>query len=181
MRSCAKVLLQPKKIGAGEMISFEIMEKSRKEEILPELFELLFDNMSVIAPTGNDYETDFNEWYSAVSPAIDKDPRNIILIRDKGDIIGYFQYYVNRSVFMMEEIQFKRKYWGSGLFRALYEFITNEINPTAEFVEAYANIANKKSREILMHLGLEPVGTNANGNSIHYRGDCRELMNKYRL
>ena len=72
LSSCAKVLLQPKKIGAGEMISFEIMEKSRKEEILPELFDLLFDNMSVIAPTGNDYETDFNEWYSAVYPAIDK-------------------------------------------------------------------------------------------------------------
>lgn len=163
------------------MISFEIMEKSRKEEILPELFDLLFDNMSVIAPTGNDYKTDFNEWYSAVSPAIDKDPRNIILIRDKGDIIGYFQYYVNRSVFMMEEIQFKRDYWGTGLFRKLYEFIANEIKPSAEFVEAYAHTANVKSQSILRHLGLVPVGTNANGNSIHYRGDCRELMNKYRL
>ena len=81
---------------------------------------------------------------------------------------------------MMEEIQFKRDYWGTGLFRKLYEFIANEIKPSAEFVEAYAHTANVKSQSILRHLGLVPVGANGNGNSIHFRGDCRELMNKYR-
>ena len=61
--------------------------------------------MSVIAPTGNTYEQDFQLWQSSVAPALSKQQRQIVLMHSDDEIVGYFQYYVNDNVFMMEEIQ----------------------------------------------------------------------------
>ena len=38
------------------MITFTYLNKNEKEKILPELFDLLYDNMSEIAPTNLTYE-----------------------------------------------------------------------------------------------------------------------------
>ncbi len=68
--------------------------------------------MSQIAPTGNTPEEDFKCWHTGVSEGLQKSERNIILIKDKENIIGFFQYYTfvnsntNKDTFMMEEIQF---------------------------------------------------------------------------
>ena len=84
---------------------FSFLKKQCAENILPILFEILYSNMSVIAPTGNTYEQDFQLWQSSVAPALSKQQRQIVLMYSDDEIVGYFQYYVNDSVFMMEEIQ----------------------------------------------------------------------------
>lgn len=92
------------------MISFSILQKNKATDILPILFKILHSNMSVIAPTGNTYEDDYRLWIDSVAMALKKDARQIILIYDDTEIIGYFQYYVNATTFMMEEIQFNKEY-----------------------------------------------------------------------
>lgn len=161
------------------MISFRILQKNEATDILPILFKILHSNMSVIAPTENSYVDDYRLWLDAVAPALEKDARHIILIYDDTEIIGYFQYYVNATTFMMEEIQFNKEYHGTGLFRRLYSFLFEIIPQETPYVEAYAHKQNQKSQSILEHLGLQIIGENKNGNSYHFRGDCRETLKKY--
>ena len=77
------------------------LDKSLKGELLPHLFDILHSNMSKIAPTGNSYEEDLAFWLSCVSPALDKEPRRILLLYDGDEIAGFFQYCVNNGLFMM--------------------------------------------------------------------------------
>lgn len=157
------------------MIRFDFLDKNEKESFLPRLFELLYSNMNEIEPSGLGFEEDYREWSCAISPALEKAPRKLILIYDGEELIGFFMYYVNETTFMMEEIQLKKEYHGTGIFKKLYAFLFNVIPQTPEFVEAYALKSNLKSQEILAHLGLECVGENLNGSCWHYRGKCREM------
>ena len=161
------------------MVAFEILSKDKPDKVLPSLFRILHSNMSVIAPTGNDFEKDYRIWIDAVSHGLKQDARKIILIYDDVEIIGYFQYYVNSSTFMMEEIQFKKEYQGTGIFRLLYSYLFEIIPQETLYVEAYAHKQNSKSQNILKHLGLRIVGESTNGNSYHFRGDCRKVLKRY--
>ena len=161
------------------MILFHRLLKNEAEDILSELFKILHSNMSVIAPTGDDFETDYRIWIEAVSNGFKQDARQIILIYDDAEIIGYFQYSVNSSTFMMEEIQFKKEYQGTGIFRLLYSYLFEIIPQETLYVEAYAYKQNSKSQNILKHLGLQIVGESTNGNSYHFRGDSRNVLKRY--
>ena len=155
------------------------LDKSLKDSVLPHLFEILHSNMSKIAPTGNSYEEDLSFWLSCVSPELEKEPRRILLLYDGEEIAGFFQYFVNNGLFMMEEIQFCDAYKGSGAFRELYAYLTGIIPENTELVEAYANKSNYKSIGILRHLGLEIIGENKTGKSYHFRGRYENILRKY--
>lgn len=163
------------------MITFSFLPKDMASEVFPRLYEILWTNMSKIAPSGASYEEDYAEWYGSVFPAFtEKEPRKIILIRDGDDTVGFFQYYVNDTTFMMEEIQLLPEYQGKGVFQKLYARLADDVPPGVPFVEAYAHKNNVKSQGILAHLGLEKIGENKNGNSYRYRGDCQAMLDKYR-
>lgn len=156
-------------------IRFEYLNKTDFKTLSNELFSILADNMTVIAPTGNSREEDFVLWYDAVSDGLQREERQIILIKDNEILVGFFQYYTNSDTFMMEEIQFRPEYQGKGIFRALYAFIFSNVSKDTEFVEAYANIGNVKSIGILKKLGLTDIGLNKNGRSIHFKGKYSDL------
>ena len=59
--------------------------------------------MTKIAPTGNTLEEDFRMWFSAVSSGLQRDERQIILIKDSENVVGFFQYYTNKDTFMMKK------------------------------------------------------------------------------
>ena len=162
-----------------DMITFSFLPKNRASDVLPKLFDILHGNMSKIAPTGNTYEEDLSEWIGAVAPALEKDPRQIILISDGDETVGFFQYYVTDTTFMMEEIQLLPGYQGKGVFQNLYAYLAKVVPESIQFVEAYAHKNNLKSQGILKHLGLRVVGENKTGNSFHYRGDCREMLDSF--
>ena len=145
------------------MVAFNILSHDKADKVLPSLFRILHSNMGVIAPTGNAYEEDYRIWIEAVSHGLKQDARQIILIYDDAEIIGYFQYHVNLSTFMMEEIQFKKEYQGTGIFRLLYSYLFEMIPQETLYVEAYAHKQNSKSQNILKHLGLQIVGESRNG------------------
>ena len=110
------------------MIDFEYLNKADFCLYAQIVFDILSGNMTIIAPTGNSYEEDYKMWYSAVSGGLQKAERQIILIKDNENVVGYFQYYINEDTFMMEEIQFKPEYQGKGIFRKLYGFVLENIN-----------------------------------------------------
>lgn len=156
------------------MLVFSYIDKGRLDEELRPLFPILYANMNAIAPTGEGYEKDFAEWFGAVRPALEKPARNIILIRDGGGLAGFFQYYVNETTFMMEEIQFVPRLMGIGAFEALYKHLRSVVPESTPFVEAYAHRLNLKSQGILRHMGLEPIGEA--DNCIRFRGSCARLF-----
>lgn len=160
-------------------MKIDILRKADAESVLPKLFEILHSNMSRIAPTGNSYEEDFSMWISCIKPALEKEPRQILLLRDKEQLAGYFQYYVNNGIFMMEDIQFRDPYKGTGIFAELYRYLVKVIPEDTIFVEAYANKRNEKSIAVLTHLGLEIIGENKNGISFHFRGRYENLVRRY--
>ena len=157
----------------------ELMRKADAESVLPRLYRILHANMSLIAPTGKSYEEDLSEWLSCVKPALQKEPRQILLLREGDELIGFFQYYVNGGVFMMEEIQICAPYQGRGVFGGLYAYLTGIIPKDTEFAEAYANKSNHKSMEILAYLGLEMIGENQSGNAYHFRGRYENILRRY--
>jgi len=161
------------------MIIFEYLIKSDFSFVANIIFNILADNMNVIAPTGNSIEEDYRCWYDAVSVGLQREERQIILIKDNGKIIGFFQYYINADTFMMEEIQFKTEYQGKGIFRELYGFVFSNIKKDIEFVEAYASINNVKSIGILEKFGLSNIGLNKNGRSYHFKGRYSDLITWY--
>ena len=161
------------------MISFEYLNKSDFSAFARQIFDILADNMTMIAPTGNSREEDFVLWSDAVIDGLQREERQIILIKDNETIVGFFQYYTNADTFMMEEIQFRPEYQGKGVFRKLYGFILKNIRNDLEFVEAYANTKNQKSIGILEKFGLLNTGLNKNGRSYHFKGDFIDLIKWY--
>lgn len=161
------------------MIAFEFLNKLEFPVISIEIFNILADNMKVIAPTGNSREDDYKCWHDAVSSGLQREERQIILIKDNDKIIGFFQYYTNTDTLMMEEIQFKTEYKGKGIFRELYGFVFLNIKTDVKFVEAYANINNVKSIGILEKCGLSNIGLNKNGRSYHFKGRYSDLITWY--
>ena len=162
------------------MIEFEYLNKSDFSQYAQTLFDILGSNMTKIAPTGNTLEEDFKIWYNCADEAMKREERQIILIKDYGSIVGYFQYYTNDDTFMMEEIQFKPEYQGKGIFRALYGFVLKNIKSDLKFVEAYASTSNQKSIGILEGFGLENTGLNKNGRSYHFKGEFSDLLRWYK-
>ena len=162
-------------------ITFRYLQKPPSPALLDEIFTILAANMRVIAPTGLTYEEDRAQWLSCVPPTLEKEARQIVLIYDRDELIGFFQYYVtaDRAVFMMEEIQFKPAYHGSGLFGDLYRYLIPRLPADIQAVEAYADKRNRKSLAVLAHLGLTVIGENKNGISYRLRGSYTELRSRY--
>lgn len=163
------------------MFEFKFADKLQIEQLLPDLFRILHSNMSIIAPTNNSYEDDFEIWSSYIIPAIQKEQRQIVLMYVECKLVGYFQYYINVDInsLMMEEIQIAKEFQGMGLFSEFYNWFIKSLPKNIMYVEAYANKKNIKSQNILKSLGLVESGENKNGNSFYYKGKYADLLNKY--
>lgn len=161
------------------MITFEYLNKKDFSAISNEIFNILADNMTAIAPTDNSREEDYKCWYEAMRSGLQRAERQIILIKDNEKIIGYFQYNINTDTIMMEEIQIKSEYQGKGIVRELYSFVDSNIKTDIEFVEAYANISNIRSIGMLRKFGLSGIGLNKNGHSYHFKGEKSDLKKWY--
>lgn len=161
------------------MYRFIFLDKSRAAEQLSACFAILRGNMDAIAPTGDSYEEDFRVWYGNVAPALEKTPRQIVLMYAEQELVGYFQYYVVDDLFMMEEIQLLPAHQGTGLFRAFYTWLLPRLEVGIQWVEAYAHKDNLKSQAVLAHLGLKPCGAAQNGKFPHFRGDYGRLRDHF--
>ena len=159
--------------------TFELAGKRDFSKIAPDLFDLLYSNMSEIAPSGYCYEEDRAVWMEAVVPAMEKPNRQVVLIYADGLTAGYFQYYTTTDSLMMEEFQLKPVYQGSGAFGALFGWLLPRLSEDLQIVEAYAHKQNLRSQAILEHLGLRRMGENKSGNSWYFKGCYAVLKSRY--
>lgn len=158
---------------------FEFMDKARKDLWLPRLFDVLYDNMKDIVPSGMHYEEEKCQWLSAVGPAMDKAPRQIILMFAEEKLAGYFQYYVNEGRFMVEEIQIVAKYQNTTLLYALFRYLGKVLPNEIETIAAYVHEMNFHSQSIIQRLGMTPVeGPDAKGFCF-YEGDFRQIASRF--
>ncbi len=153
------------------MTRFEFLTQEKKDVLLPKLYDIMFDNMGLLNGKKDD-------WCSVISEALTKEPRKLLLIYKEERLAGFFMYYVNQNRFMMEEIQFVKEVQGSGVFRRLYEFLSDIVPSDTKDVEAYARKTNMKSQGILGHLGLSPISDD--GTLLRYKGSCQTLFEHYR-
>lgn len=160
-------------------IKFKLLNYPDSEKMLPALFGILYDNMSIIAPTGNTYETDLTGWSACIADALKNPVRQIVLIYADSELAGFFMYYYSNGTLKMEEIQFLRRYHGSGLFGHLYGWLTSELCSEPTHVIAYANKKNLKSQAILRRLGLSETGENTNGSSLRFEGGFDIIAARY--
>ena len=160
------------------MPAFAYLNKAEFPAVARELFHILADNMDAIVPSCS-REEDFRRWYEAVGDGLRREQRQIILIRDADNLIGFFQYYANTDTFMMEEIQFMSSYQGTGLFRALYGFVLSQIPADLTFVEAYTSPNNSKSIGILEKLGLSKITHSQDGDFYHFKGKFEDFIKWY--
>ena len=147
--------------------------------LIGEMYDILYQNMNSIAPTGNTYEEDYKSWSSCVEPVWKNGKRSVILIFSDDTMCGFFQYCIYDDTFRMDEIQFKPEYQGSGLFSELYHYLTTVIPVRTKYADAFSRKENIKSQGILRHLGLEAVGENKNRNSLYFKGDYQKIFERY--
>ena len=160
-------------------IRFAFMDKTRKEECLPQLFDILYHNMEEIVPWGADYEKEKVSWLAAVGPAMEKPPRQIILMLAGEKLAGFFQYYVSGSTFMIEEVQIVPEYQGTTALLTLMRHLTDVLPEGIETVAAYSHRLNLKSQRIIRKLGLEQQEENSSGDYLLYLGDFPSVMARF--
>ena len=159
------------------MITFTYLNKNKKEKILPELFDLLYDNMSEIAPTNLTYEKEQEQWLGNVSPALDKPARQIIMCYADEELIGYIQYYINGKLLMIEELQLKKEHHCTLTFYRFCKYFIGTLPADIEHVEAFAERRNIKSQKLMQRLGMELIDSNA--EFVHLRGEADEMIKNF--
>lgn len=159
--------------------SFAYADRQQIDTMLPELFGVLYENMSQIAPTGNTYEEDYACWKTYAVPEMEKDTQKTIIMRAGDVFAGFFRYSIRGDSLLMEEIQIKKEFHGSGIFAAFYTWFVKQLPKDILWVEAYTSKTNTKTQGILEHLGLRKAGENKNGKSFYYKGEYASLLDKY--
>ena len=163
-------------------IEFRYLKQDDFEVYSIGLFQILYENMSKIAPTGDSYEEDYKYWFDANKDSLKQDHCYTIICiqKDTSEVLGYFQYSIRDDVFVMEEIQIKDIYQGKyQIFEEIYKCVFENMKEQVAYVEAYANKKNTKSQGILKKLGLTIVGENKRGTSYHFRGTYSDLLKWY--
>lgn len=157
---------------------FELLDKTWKDNWLPQLFDILYNNMRDIVPSHMPYHEEKEQWLAEVGPAMDKAPRQIVLIYKGENITGYFQYYVYGGVFMVEEIQIVKEYQHTTLFFALIRYLKRILPAEIETIAAYAHKLNLGSQAIMKKLGMEQMET-IEGEYCFYKGDFAPVACKF--
>lgn len=159
---------------------FCCLDKSEKDHWLPQLFDLLYENMQAIAPSGLSYEQERKQWLSAVSPALEKTPRQIILCFVDEKLAGYIQYYIREQMLMVEEVQLKKKYHRTCLFYKFCKHLMSVLPDNLQIVEAYANKRNRNSICLMKKLGLHPCEADTDSPFVHMRGATEAVYKRFK-
>ena len=158
------------------MIRF--LDKEKEMYLLEQLFDLLYENMRTIAPSGLPYKAEKQQWLSEVAPAMAKAPRQIVLLFDGEELAGYLQYYINNGLFMVEEIQLRKDCRVSSLFVSLWKFMSRIIPEDTQTIEAYADPRNHLSCKLMAKLGMEMVEDGSYGHLLHFRGTMKSICKR---
>ena len=162
------------------MITFHYPDKRHKDALLPALFKILHENMRSIAPSGLPFEEEQASWLAAVSPALEKEPRKILLCLVDGQLAGFLQYYIRDNLLMIEELQLAREYQATMLFCGFCRYFLRNLPAEVRYIEAYADSRNLRSRKLMRRLGMEQVDDSTDSSFLHFRGRMADLLPVFR-
>ncbi|MBE6981460.1 MAG: GNAT family N-acetyltransferase [Ruminococcaceae bacterium] len=154
---------------------FIYLNKGEKDQWLPQLFDLLYENMQTIAPSGLSYEAEKAQWLKEVSPALEKEPRKILLCFVGEELAGYLQYYIRDGLLMVEELQLKKKYQRSLLFYSLCKYLRKVLPQDLKTVEAYADKRNAASIRLMERLGMKVCEDETPAPFVHLRAPAESI------
>ena len=154
------------------------LDKAEKELWLHRLFDLYYENMSIIAPSGMDYETERAEWLANVSPALEKEPRKVLLALDGDILAGFAMFYTRNDLLMVEEVQISSEYQGGMLFLRLCRKLLADLPEEIRTVEAFAHRQNDRSRRLMERLGMEELPEDF--PFVHLRGKAEKIIGYFR-
>lgn len=158
---------------------FLFLNKKEKDTWLPKLFDLLYENMQTIAPSEFPYEEEKAQWLAKVSPALSKEPRQIIMCLIDGELAGYIQYYIRERMLMVEEIQLKKQYHSTTLFCCFCKYLSTIVPDDLQTIEAFADKRNIHSIRLMERLGMQPCDSNTESPFVHMRGAAAVWMQQF--
>lgn len=158
------------------MIVLSHLNNREKDQWLPKLFDLLYENMASFM---GDYASEKEQWLSNVSPALDKAPRQIILCLTGKEIVGFAQYYTRDSLLMVEEVQIKEEYQNTFLFYRLCRHLMHSLTEGITTIEAFAEVRNLKSQKLMGKLGMEIIDANPESPFVHLRGSAATVKKHF--
>ena len=161
------------------MIEFIELNKSEKSSFLPLLFDIFYNNTIELAPSEKSYELQRDEWLSEVSPALDKEPRKVILCYSDGELAGFLMYYTRGELLMVEELQLKKKFQRTRAFYMLCKYFISVLPREIATVEAYALKNNFNSQGIMQYLGMEFVSHESEFPLVHLRGSAEKIKARF--
>ena len=161
------------------MIEFKYLNKTEKKTILPFLFDIFYNNTIELAPSEKSYELQRDEWLSEVSPALDKEPRQVILCYSDGELAGFLMYYTRGELLMVEELQLKKKFQRTRAFYMLCKHFISVLPREISTVEAYALKNNFNSQGIMQYLGMEFVPHENEFPLVHLRGSAQKIKERF--
>lgn len=145
--------------------------------LLPQMFDILYANMSCIAPTGNSREEDWRLWQSYM--ASEQNKAQVILMYADDTLAGYFQYRIEGDTLCADEIEIRPQYQRTFLFYRFLRYAAQNLPMKLSRVKAYINKQNLNSQAITDKLGLRPVGENKSGRSWLYEGEMDGLARRF--
>ena len=152
------------------MVRCTFLDKQDKDLWLPILFDLLYDNMHAITPSGLTYGEKKKQWLSNVSPALDKAPRQIVMCFAGDALAGYIQYYTRGELLMVEEVQIRKSYQKTPVFYCLCKYLCLNLPPEIAYMEAFADERNRYSRKLMDRLGMKQIADDTASPYVHLRG-----------
>ena len=161
------------------MIEFKYLNKSEKNTFLPLLFDIFYNNTTELAPSEKSYDSQRDEWLSEVSPALDKEPRKVILCYSEGELAGFLMYYTRGELLMVEELQLKKKFQRTRVFYMLCKHFISILPCEITTVEAYALKNNLNSQEIMKYLGMEFMPSENEFPLVHLRGSAQKIKERF--
>lgn len=161
-------------------IIFRTMEKQEYKNILPQLFHVLYTNMSSLAPTGCTYEEDRKLWLSYILPELDSGRKEIMLMVLGDSVVGYGQYSITGDTLEMDEVELLPRYQRTKVFYRFCQYMIAALPETVQFVSSYVRKDNFHSISIHEKLGMERLGENKSGTSWRYRGSRKNLEARFR-
>ena len=159
------------------MTKFCYLDKIKKDQFIPELFDLFYENMSKIISFEKSFEDEKREWIECISEAVCKAPRQIILCLEDEEIVAFVMYYTRGDLLMIEELQIKEKHQRTRLCYRLFKYMLGMLPDDIATVEAFEHKENHNSHQVMKNLGMT-IADDSLGKFIHLRGKAEYIRQK---
>mgnify|MGYP003310836907 FL=1 len=142
------------------------LDKKEIKVVLPELYEIMAENGCRMPR---------EIWLSEVGSALEKENRQLLLLKKKERILGFFMYYLRGECLVAEELQIMKEYQRTGVYFALCRHLARNFKQITK-VEAYAEKENLYSQRLMEKLGMQKIEEEG---FFHFYGDAESLRRHF--